>query len=194
MFRMSTLILTLSFATALCAQEAIVRRDTQFPVELDTTVKSRSAKVGDKVKFRLNEAVLIGNNVVVPDGAKITGTIEAVENDASSEPHSSFRIRIGTLEWKKGSARLNAIVQSVEPSPAQEMIMMRRRRSPLRPPSFMLNLHIRAHVRRDAYTEFYSNDKDFVLRSGVVFVLRHIDPAHEPAMMGNDSTIDITPQ
>jgi hypothetical protein len=188
------LILTVLACVTLLAQEAVVRRDTQFPVELSDTIKSRSAKVGDKVKFRLNGAVLIGNNIVVPDGSKLTGTIEAVQNDSTGEPHSLLSIRVGWLEWKKGSARLNAVVLSVEPTPAENMVITRRRRwPPLLPPSFLEGIRIKSHVRRDAYTDFLSDKKDFVLRSGTTFVLRHIDPTRDPAMMGNDSIIDIEP-
>jgi hypothetical protein len=180
--------------TALSAQEAVVRRDTQLPVELRNTIKSKSAKVGDKVKFRLSEAVLIGNNIVVPEGAKVTGTIDAIQSESAGEPHSLVRVRIHSLEWKKGTARLNAVVQSVEPTPAQLMVLPHRRHSPLRPPSFMIDIHIKAHIRRDAYTEFYSNEKNFVLHSGIVLLLRHIDPDHEPARLGGDSIIDIRPR
>lgn len=194
MLRPGLSILTVLACTALSAQEAVVRRDTQFPVELNDTIKTKSAKVGDRVRFRLNEAVLIGNNVVVPEGAKIFGTIVAVQHDASDEPRSAVRIRINNLEWKKGTARLNAVVQSVEPTPAQLMIIPRRRHAPLRPPSFMQDIKIKAHVRRNAYTDFYSKDKNFVLHSGVVFLLRHIDPDHDPAMMGADPIIDVPPR
>lgn len=187
------LIVSVLACTALSAQEAVVRRDTQFPVELRDTIKSKSAKVGDKIKFRLNEAVLIGNNVVVPEGAKISGTIDAVQNEGAEEPRSAIRIRIHSLEWKKGTAQLNAVVMSVEPTPAQLMIIPHRRHPPLRSPSFTQNIHIKAHVRRDAYTDFFSNDKNLVLHSGVVFMLRHIDPDHEPAMFGADPIFDISP-
>ena len=192
--RPGLLIFTVLACTALSAQEAVVRRDTQFPVELNDTIKTKSAKVGDRVRFRLNEAVLIGNNVVVPEGAKITGSIVAVQHDGAEEPRSAMRIRIDSLEWKKGAAKLNAVVQSVEPTPAQMMIIPHRRHAPLRTPSFMVDIQIRAHVRRDAYTDFYSKDKNFVLHSGVVFMLRHIDPQHDPAMMGADPIIDVTPR
>lgn len=187
------LIFSVLACTVLSAQEAVVRRDTQFPVELGTTIKSKSAKVGDKVKFRLNEAVLIGNNVVVPEGAKITGTIDAVQDDGTEEPRSAIRIRIHGLEWKKGTARLNAVVLSVEPTPAQLMIIPRRRHPPLRSPSFTQKIHIKAHVRRDAYTDFFSNEKNLVLHSGIVFMLRQIDPDRAPAMMGADPIFDISP-
>jgi hypothetical protein len=187
------LIISVLACTALSAQEAVVRRDTQFPVELKDTLKSKSAKVGDKIKFRLNEAVLIGNNIVVPEGAKITGTIDAVRNDAAEEPRSAIRIRIHGLEWKKGTARLNAVVMSVEPTPAQLMIIPHRRHPPLRSPSFTQNIQIKAHVRRDAYTDFISKDKDLVLHSGIVFMIRHIDPDREPAMIGADPIFDMSP-
>jgi hypothetical protein len=194
MIRPATL---LSFAVLACAllsaQEAVVRRDTQFPVELSTTVKTRSAKIGDKVKFRLNEAVLIGKNIVVPEGATIIGTIESVRNSATDQPRSLVGIRLATLEWKKGRAKLNAVVLSVEPTPAQNMIMTRRRRPPLRPPSFLQGIHIKAHVRRNAYTEFFSDKNEFTLRSGSTFVLRQIDPNRDPAVMGPES-IDINPE
>ena len=188
------LLITILACTVVSGQQATVRRDTQLPVELSHSVKTKSAKVGDRVKFRLNEPVLIGNNIVVPEGAKIFGTIEEVQNDAPGEIRSWFRLRILSLEWKKGNAPLNAVVQSVEPSPAQDLMMIRRRHRPLQVPSFMLNIRIRAHVRRDAYTEFYSKEKDFVLRSGVVFMLRQIDPTREPAMMGNERTNEIHPR
>jgi hypothetical protein len=155
MLRPGLLILTVLACTALSAQEAVVRRDTQFPVELRDTVKSKSAKVGDKIRFRLNEAVLIGNNIVVPEGAKITGIIDAVQNDGSEEARSAIKIRIDGLEWKKGRARLNAVVMSVEPMPVQIVIIPHRRHPPLRLPSFTQNIHIKAYIRRDAYTEFY---------------------------------------
>jgi hypothetical protein len=197
MAQLRPLLIVVSFLSciALSAQEAVVRRDTQLPVELTNTIKSHSAKVGDKVKFRLNEAVLIGNNIVVPEGAKIFGVVEAVRDNSDDQPHSLVRIRIDRLEWKKGSARLNAVVLSVEPTPAQSIIMShRRRRPPLPPPSFMLGIRIKAHVRRDAYVEFFSDKKDLTLHSGMTFVLRQIDPDHNPATMGRDSTIDLNPR
>jgi hypothetical protein len=188
------LVISVLACTAVSAQEAVVRRDTQFPVELKDTIKSKSAKVGDKIKFRLSEPVLIGNNIVVPEGAKITGTVDAVQNDGPEEPRSTIRIRIHGLEWKKGSARLNAVVMSVEPTPAQLMIIPHRRHAPPRLPSFTLNIQIKAHVRRDAYTDFLSKDKNFVLHSGIVFMIRHIDPDREPAMVGADPIFDISPR
>jgi hypothetical protein len=186
-------IVLVALASTLLAQEAVVRRDTQFPVELKKSIKTRSAKVGDKVEFRLNEAVLIGNGVVVPEGAKMFARVEAVQNDAPDEPHSSMGIRIDRLEWKKGTARLNGIIMSVEPTPAQSMIISRRHHPPLRIPSFMQHIRIKSHIQREAYSEFISKEKDFALHSGVMFIVRQIDPDRDPARAGKDSTVDVDP-
>ena len=195
---MARLLAVLSALAALAApsvvtQEAVVRRDTLFPAELRTTVKTDSVRVGSTVEFRTNEAVLIGNNIVVPDDAKIIGTVEVIRRDSVDSPRSLVRIRLGTLQWKNGSAKLNAVVASVEASPAEQMLMSRHRRSVLQPPSFLRGIRILAHMRKDAYTDFQSEEKDFVLRSGIVFLLRQLDPDHDPEMMSNEPLLEISP-
>ena len=179
------------------AQEITVRRDTQFPVELHTTVKSDDAKPGTKLEFRTTEAVLIGNNIVVPSNSKVLGTIELVRSDATTGPRHLLRIQIDTLKWKKSQASLNAVIASVEPTAAQKMLTARRHRfpwPPALPQPFLKGVHIRAHYLRDAYTDFFSDDNRISLRSGMVFVLRHVDPDHIPAMAGDRSSLDVNPE
>ncbi len=179
---------------SLVAQQASVRTDTQIPVELGTTIKTQSAKVGDRIKFRTTEAVLIGNNIVVPQDATITGRIEKVLSDAEDSPHSVVRISIDHLQWKNGQAPLNAVVFGIEPTAAEEILRMPRRRSLRELPNFLKDIRIRAHLGRSADTEFYSNQSNFTLQSGLYFLLRQIDPDHDPAMMGKDHTINVGPQ
>jgi hypothetical protein len=195
MVRFFAVLLALAALAAplLVAQETIVRRDTLFPVELRTTVKTDSVKIGSTVEFRTNEAVLIGNNIVVPDDAKILGTVEVIRRDSVDSPRSLVRIRLGTLYWKNGSAKLNAVVASVEASPAEQMLMTRHRRNPVQPPSFLRGIRILAHMRKDAYTDFQSEEKDFVLRSGITFLLRQLDPDRDPEMMSNEPLLDVSP-
>ncbi len=192
MFRL--FVVLLAIPSTLAAQQVTVRRDTQFPVELRTSVKTDSAKVGNTVEFRTTEAVLIGNNIVVPRDARIVGHIEQVRSGAAGSPRSLFRLRIDTLKWKNSDAALNGIVSAVEPAPAEEIVMHRRRRPFFEPPDFLKGIHIRAHVRRYAFTEFFSDQKNFVLRSGIMLVLRQIDPDHEPAMAGQEPIVDVGPQ
>ncbi|HEX6880218.1 MAG TPA: hypothetical protein VF135_07630 [Terriglobales bacterium] len=184
-------------AIVCCAQEIKVRRDTQFPVELHTTVRSDKAKPGTKVEFRTTEAVLIGNNIVVPSNSKVLGSVEQVRSGAPTGPRYLLSIHIETLKWKDHEVYLNAVVASVEPTPAQKMLTARRHRFPwpdVEPQPFLKGVHIRAHYVRDAYTDFFSNDNNINLRSGIVFILRHVDPDHIPAMAGHRSALDVNPE
>lgn len=114
MFRfISITLLALASAAPLMHADGpvLVRRDTEIPVEIRTRIKSGSAKVGDPIEFRTTEAVLIGNNVVVPENSSVLGTIVEVQH--GGEPRAMVRIRIHTLRWKSGESMLNAIVASV---------------------------------------------------------------------------------
>ncbi len=175
----STVALGLVLTHSLCASERqfSVRRDTQFPVEFKHSIKAKNAKVGDTVEFRTVGAVLIGNNVVVPDNSVILATIVEVQHRSATSRRSLLRLKIHTVRWKDGEAPLNAIVTSVRPGRIQEL-ELRWHRTLI--PTFLEGIKIVSHQQRDADTEFYSDDKDFTLRGGVALLLRQIDPNAYP--------------
>lgn len=195
MLRIRTLlpVLLSIFAATLSAQEISVRSGTQIPVELRTTIKAESSKVGDAIEFRTTEAVLIGNNIVVPEGAKITGRIEQVTRSANP-PNSVVHVSITALQWKKGEAPLNAVIISVEPTPAQQMLNLGRHHRFRDPPTFLNHIHIRAHLLRHAVTEFYSDQPNFSLHSGLYFLLRQINSDRDPALVDKDHILNVGPQ
>lgn len=155
--------------------ETLVRRDTEFPVEIVHTIKGKNAKAGDPVEFRTTEAVLIGNDIVVPRNATILGTILEVQKRGPAWPKSLLRVRIHTLRWKNGEASLNAMIASVM-RPHMDSAAWNFRPAP----TFMEGIRVVSHQRREAYTEFFSDRRDVVLRSGVGFMLRQIDPTNYP--------------
>jgi hypothetical protein len=155
--------------------ETLVRRDTYFPVEIVHTIKGKTAKVGDPIEFRTLEAVLIGKDIVVPRNATILGTIIAVQKRGPEWPRSLVRIRIHTLLWKDGEAKLNAMIASIL-RPHMDATEWSFRY----PPTFLEGIRVVSHQRREAFTEFFSDRKDVVLRSGVAFMLRQIDPDRYP--------------
>lgn len=168
----------LCFVVFLCtvaaAQEKIeVRRDTMFPVSVRKTFKTSSAKPGAPVEFKLENPVLIGNNIVVPSNALILGEVVEAGHNPESSPRSFIRIRIHTLRWKGHEAPLNAVVSSITPS---HMITYGVNNVP-HSPTFMEGIRVLSHMKHEACTDFLSDDKDVVVRSGVRFVLRQIDPA-----------------
>ncbi|MDT8068024.1 MAG: hypothetical protein ROO76_07630 [Terriglobia bacterium] len=180
-------------AVSLSAQEISVRAGTQIPVELQTKIKTDSAKPGERVEFKTREAVLIGHDIVVPRDSKITGRIEQVLNRGTGSPNSKVRISIGHLEWKKNEASLNAVIISIEPTPAQQMLGLGRHRFG-DPPTFLRHVHIRAYLLRNASTEFYSDRPDFTINKGLYFLLRQVDPENPTRMMGKDHTLDVGPR
>lgn len=185
----------LSILAALCsAQQTSVRPGTQIPVELRTKVDTQSAKVGSKIEFHTTEAVLIGHNLVVPENATIIGRVEQVTNSIPNSSTSVLRISINSLKWKHGEAPLNAVIISVERTPAQDILMARDHRSFRDPPAFLKDIHIRAHLLRNAVTEFYSDRPSFTINKGLYFLLRQVDPEHGSDMAGGDNILDVGPE
>ncbi len=174
--RWKTLILSafLFVAVAAFAAGPTVRRDTQFPVELRHTIDAKTAKPGDPVEFRTQEAVLIGHNLVVPENAKIFGTVTQVRRYSPASP-SMVRIRIHTLQWKNQQAPLNAMIQSIQPLRAESS-----RWSFRHAPTFLEGILVVSRQQRDAYTEFTCDKKDVKIRSGLAFILRQVDPDSSP--------------
>lgn len=159
---------------ALAGDSVTVRRDTQFPVEVRHTISASSAKTGDTVEFRTEEAVLIGNNIVVPAKAKLLATITEVRRQSAGSP-SVLRIRIHTLQWKNGQAPLNAMVQSIQrlhPESADWSFH--------RAPTFLEGIRVVSYLQHEAYTEFTCDKKDVVIRSGLSFTVRQVDPNVRP--------------
>lgn len=179
MFRLSliTISAVLLSASSLSAfdEPANVRRDTEFPVEVAHTVKAKSAKVGDTVEFRTAEAVLIGNDIVVPRSATILATITEVQRRSPDSRRSLIRIRIHTLRWKHGEAPLNAIVASVRSPQSRSADWLFRNI-----PTFLEGIRVISYQRHRAFTEFLSDKKEVTLRSGVTLMLRQIDPTAYP--------------
>lgn len=170
------LSLVLLCSATLVAQNETVRRDTMFPVEVEQTVKSKDVRIGDSIELKLESGVLIGNNIVAPQGAKIFGEVLQAWNDATGKPRSLLRIRFHTLKWKDHEIPLNAVVSSIVPG---HVAMYGLSGLPIRP-TFMEDIRVLSHLRRVSSTEFQSDDKSFSIRSGVRFVLRQIDPEMYP--------------
>ncbi len=196
MLRIRTLLpLLLVVLVASCwAQQVSVRPGTEIPVELRTKIDTQSVNAGTRINFQTIEAVLIGHNIVVPANATVVGSVEHVANGDAASPKSLLRISIHTLKWKHGEAPLNAVIISIERTPAQDMMMARGRHPFRSPPTFLKEIHVRAHLSRSASTEFYSDRPSFTVNKGLYFLLREVDPDHEPAMAGQDHILDVGPE
>lgn len=182
--------LVFAFSVLAGAEQPTVRRDTQIPVELVTETSSVTAKPGQALHFVTTEAVLIGNNVVIPRGATVLGRLESVQSGLAASP-SVLRVSIGGIEWDRGSAVLNAVVLGVESSDTETNPVWRHfHRAVAGRPTMLNDIAIRSHVGRNASVEFESNH-DFILRRGVRLLLWHIDPEHEPVMFARNPILEV---
>lgn len=73
-------------------------------VELNGTVDSRKAKVGDKVEARTIEALKNGNDVVIPNGTKLVGHVTQASARAKGDNDSSLAIQFDEAVPKKEQA------------------------------------------------------------------------------------------
>jgi hypothetical protein len=75
---------------------------------------ARKAKVGDEVKLEMSRNLLgPGGVVAIPQGAKLTGTVTAVNDRKSSDGESSISFLITKAEWRGGSMLLHAVPTGV---------------------------------------------------------------------------------
>ena len=178
-------------ANVLAANRPTVRRDTYFPVILQTKVNTENAQVGDEVILLTTEGVLIGNNVVVPKGAEVVGAIDEVQQSGRDTPDSTLVIRFRSVRWREGEANLNAVVASVEVTTQSEKLIFRHIHNLFSRPTMLEQVEVYAHVERKAFTEFRSRGPHFVLRPGIRLVLRQIDPDREHDTMVKNLVLDV---
>ncbi len=171
-----SLALSLLFPGIAAAQEFFsVAPDTRFPVELRQTLRATQARVGDPVKFRTLEPILIGNGIVVPQNASLLGEVVYVRSDPNASPRSWLRIRVNGLRWKTGQASINAVVDAIYYVRSAYIDTLHRRMKA----TFLEGITVDPHLFRNASTDFFSDSKEVVLRSGILLQMRHIVPRED---------------
>src|SRR5579885_2353682 len=71
---MNKTIFAMIFSTV-CFAQTMVPEGTKLRVRLDQTISSATADEGQNVQLSVTEAVKVGEQVVIPEGASVTGTI-----------------------------------------------------------------------------------------------------------------------
>jgi hypothetical protein len=118
--RLARAALTLAAAVSLCAgaraQEAMITGvPPGTPVTLMVTkeVSSRTARLGDRFRLRVNQAVLVGGVVAVPVGATAWGEIVSAAGTGVAGNRGRLTARLSHVELPGGSLRLTG-AQAVE--------------------------------------------------------------------------------
>jgi PEGA domain-containing protein len=96
--------LTFFAFVGLAAAEVSIPDGTKLRVRLDQSISSATAEQGQAVELSVTEAVKVGDQIVIPDGARVTGTVtEAQEKRhmgrAGKLDFSIDRVRTIDGEW-----------------------------------------------------------------------------------------------
>jgi hypothetical protein len=83
-----------------------------LPATLSKTLRSEKTHPGDAVKLRLNEPVLVGHGLVIPEGAVLRGRVTQA-NGLEGEHASRLAILVDTAEWKHQKFPLHASISGV---------------------------------------------------------------------------------
>lgn len=110
---------TSSAEPAAANTNATIPNGPAVTAELNGSLDSKKAKVGDKVEAHTTEALKSGNDVLVPKGTKLIGHVTQATARAKGDSDSSLAIQFDKAEPKKQQeVPLNVIVLAVA-APAQ---------------------------------------------------------------------------
>src|SRR4051794_38518532 len=101
---MNKAILGLVLSSACFAQQITIPDGTKLRVRLDQSISSATADEGQQIQLSVTEAVKVGDVVVAPEGARVTGTITTATakrrmGRSGKLDFSIDRVRVVEGEW-----------------------------------------------------------------------------------------------
>lgn len=90
---------------------AQVPDNLSIPAQLNKTINTKKCKAGDRVELQTLEPVLISNGLVMPEHAKLHGTIVGAASRQNDKP-SWLLLQVDRAEWKRHSIALRAFIAS----------------------------------------------------------------------------------
>jgi hypothetical protein len=96
--------ITFLLSAGLAAAQITIPDGTKLRVRLDQTISSATAEQGQAVELSITEAVKLNDQVVIPDGARVTGTVTMAQEKrhmgrAGKLDFSIDRVRAVDGEW-----------------------------------------------------------------------------------------------
>ena len=100
----------------LLSQSSMARAGTRVEAKLQSTVDTRTSKVGDEVAAVLVKPILAENATLVPRGSRLHGRIETI-TAATQSDEGRFRIVFREIEFADGRRTATWITDSFAASP-----------------------------------------------------------------------------
>lgn len=102
--------------------ELVVSADSVLGIELESTVSSEVARVEDAVDAKVTRDVKVGQDIAIPAGTKVLGSVTQVERGGKVKDKSRLSVRFHTLVMADGTRlaiSTDAIIREGK-SPGQE--------------------------------------------------------------------------
>lgn len=88
---------------ALASMATLVPKGTDVRLAFDSALTSKTAKVGDKVKFHVVDDVLVDGQVVIKKGTEASGMIDELQRGRRFGVNASIRIRLDPIAATDGT-------------------------------------------------------------------------------------------
>lgn len=85
-------------------EDLTVAADSVLGLQIDTTVTSERAKVEDKVNARVTRDVKVGNDLAIPAGSRVEGSVTLVDKGGKIKERARLGIRFHTLVLADGTS------------------------------------------------------------------------------------------
>lgn len=94
-------------------QSLDIASGTRLSAQLESALDVNKARVGDRVVLKTTEAIRSGGRIVVDKGARLVGSVTAVQRRTQGAAESSISLVFDRLERGKLSAPITATINSV---------------------------------------------------------------------------------
>ena len=83
---------------------------TSIAARLDSSLSTKKAQAGDEARASVAVGVVMGGEVVIPQGARLFGRVMAAAARSKEKRQSMLMVRFHRAEWSGGAAMLNAFI------------------------------------------------------------------------------------
>lgn len=84
-------------------EELVVPASSVIGLQVQSSVSSERARVEDRIEARVTRDVMAGNSVAIPAGARVLGTVTAVERGGKIKERARLDVRFHTLVLADGT-------------------------------------------------------------------------------------------
>lgn len=84
-------------------EDLTVAADSVLGLQVDTAVTSERAKIEDKVNARVTRDVKVGNDIAIPAGARVEGSVTLVDKGGKIKERARLGVRFHTLVLADGT-------------------------------------------------------------------------------------------